>query len=235
MAESDKPKTIPERSETEDKAEEECVAATEVHISEGTPLVLLQVICRSICNRILEFWNLICTYNPDVVIGTESRLSKEINNAEVFRDGYITFRRDRCSRVGGIFICVKNYIGCRQLWTDEDFEMVAVEVKGRNPKFTWEVVGVYRAPNEDVRVIEKLAARTGSTANSTKRSIIGGDLNLPYVDWYGNAGGKSGTQTLINSLVWENAYSQVADGPTRGDALLDFYWSDPKVQSHLAV
>jgi hypothetical protein len=59
MAESDKPKTIPERSETEDKAEEECVAATEGHISEGTPLVLLQKNCRSICNKILEFWNLI--------------------------------------------------------------------------------------------------------------------------------------------------------------------------------
>ena len=42
------------------------------------------------------------------------------------------------------------YIDCRVLWTDEDFEMVAVKVKGRNPKFTWEVVGIYRAPNEDM-------------------------------------------------------------------------------------
>jgi len=39
----------------------------------------------------------------------------------------------------------------------------------------------------------------------------------------GNAGGNSGTQALINSLVWENGYSQVIDGPTRGDALLDIY------------
>jgi hypothetical protein len=57
-----------------------------------------------------------------------------------------------------------------------------VEVKGGNPKFTWEVVGVYRAPNEDMRVIGRLAARTGFPGNSTKRSIIGGDLNLPYAD-----------------------------------------------------
>ena len=79
-------------------------------------------------------------------------------------------------------------------------------------------VGIYRAPNEDMRVIERLAARTGSTGNSTKCSIIGGDLNLPCVDWNGNAGGNSGTQALINSLVWENGYSQVTGGPTRGDA-----------------
>jgi len=28
--------------------------------------------------------------------------------------------------------------------------MIAVEVKGGNPTFSWELVGVYRAPNEDV-------------------------------------------------------------------------------------
>jgi len=47
------------------------------------------------------------------------------------------------------------------LWTDEVFEMIAVEVKGGNPKFAWEVVGVYRVPNEDMRVIEILVVQTG--------------------------------------------------------------------------
>ena len=100
---------------TVDQAEEGFVAATVRHISEGKPLVLLQVNCRSICNKILEFWNLIDTYNPDVVTGTESWLSEEINNAKVFTDDYITFRREGCSRRGGVFICVKNYIDCREL------------------------------------------------------------------------------------------------------------------------
>jgi hypothetical protein len=30
-----------------------------------------------------------------------------------------------------------------ELWVDEDFKMTAVEVKGRDPKFTWEIVGIY--------------------------------------------------------------------------------------------
>ena len=111
---------------------------------------------------------------------------------KVFRDDYITFRRDRCSRGGGVFICVKNYIHCRVVWTDEVFEMIAVEVKGGNPKFACEVVGVYRAPNEDMRVIERLAARAGFPGKSTKRSIIAGDLNF-YAGWNGNAGGCSGS------------------------------------------
>ena len=126
-----------------------------------------------------------------------------------------------------MFIFVKNYIGCRELWTDEDFEMIAVEVKGRDPKFTREIVGIYRDPNEDMRVIERLAARTGYSGNYAKRSIIWGDLNF-LTDWNGNAGGNSGTQALRNSLVWENDYSQVVDSPTRGDTLLDVYLVRPE-------
>jgi len=79
---------------------------------------------------------------------------------------------------------------------------------------------------------------------TTKRGIIGGDL--PYEDWNVNAVGNSGTQALINSLVWENGYSQVIDSPIRGDALLDVYLVRPDssvtssgivqgVSDHLAV
>ena len=99
---------------------------------------------------LLEFWNLVDTHNLDVIIGTESWLREEMNNAEVFRDDYTTFRRDRCTRGGGVFICLKNYIDCRELWADEDFEMIAIEVKSRDQKFAWEVVGIYRTPNDDV-------------------------------------------------------------------------------------
>ena len=50
------------------------------------------------------------------------------------------------------------------LWTDEVFEMIAVEVKGRNPEFGGNVVGVYRAPNEDVRVIQGVTGGTDQTS-----------------------------------------------------------------------
>jgi len=54
------------------------------HRNQGKSLVLLQVNCRSIYNKALEFWNLVDTYNPDI-IGTESWLRQEIGNAEIFR------------------------------------------------------------------------------------------------------------------------------------------------------
>ena len=43
------------QSTAEASAEEEYGAAAEGHITEGKQLVLLQVNCRSICNKILEF------------------------------------------------------------------------------------------------------------------------------------------------------------------------------------
>jgi len=76
------------------------------------------------------------------------------------------------------FICFKNFIPCTELWED-DFEMIAVEVKGMDPKYTWESIGIYRAPDEDMLAIERLATRTLPTRNLTKRSIIGGDANFP--------------------------------------------------------
>jgi hypothetical protein len=109
-----------------------------------------------------------------------------------------------------------------RFWDDSNWS------QRQTPKFSWEVVGVYRAPNEEMRAIERTAARTGFAGNSTKHSIIGGDLNLPYADWNGNAGGNSGTQALTNSLVWENGYCQVIDSPTWGHVLLVVYLVRPE-------
>jgi hypothetical protein len=54
--------------------------------------------------------------------------------------------------------------------------MIAVEVNGRDPKNTWETVGIYKAPNEDMQLLEKLADQTGYMGRTMKHSIIGDDL-----------------------------------------------------------
>jgi hypothetical protein len=53
-------------------------------------------------------------------------------------------------------------------------------------------------------------------------------LKLPFVYWNGNACCNNGTQAFINSLVWENGFTQVIDSPARGDALLDVYLVRPE-------
>jgi hypothetical protein len=144
-------------------------------MTESKTLVLLQLNCRSICNKALHFWNLIDTCNPDV-IGRDSWLSEEINSAEVFRADCTSIRRDRHTRGGGVFICVKNCITCAEQFFGEVCEMIAVEVKCMDPKNTWEIVGVYRPPNGDLRLLEKLADWTRNMGRTMKRRIIGGKL-----------------------------------------------------------
>jgi hypothetical protein len=95
----------------------------------------------------------------------------------------------------------------------EDFEMIVIEVKCRDPKFTWEVVGTYRDPKEDMRVIEILAAQTECLGNSTKRSIIGEYLNLPSAGLNGNVECTSRSQAFVNRFEWKNEYTQVLDSP----------------------
>jgi hypothetical protein len=79
-------------------------------------------------------------------------------------------------------------------------------MKGRDPKIKWEIVGIYRAPNEDMRVLER----------------------LPYADWNRRVDCTSGAQASVNTLVWEHGYTQVVQNPTRGDALLDVYLVRPE-------
>ena len=79
--------------------------------------------------------------------------------------------------------------------------MIAVEVKGTDPKCEWEIIGIYRAPNKDMLAIERLAARTLATRNLTRRSIISGDLNLPQAEWKGDAEKSSRFQAFVSNLI----------------------------------
>jgi len=47
----------------------------------------------------------------------------------------------------------KKLFTCFELWFDEVYEIITVEVKCREPKITWKFVGIYRDPNEDMRLI----------------------------------------------------------------------------------
>jgi hypothetical protein len=113
---------------------------------------------------------------------------------------------------------------------DDNFELTAVEVKEMKPKYMWEITGIYRAPNEDMLAIKRLAACTLPTCNLTKQSItsIGSDFNLLQTVWNGDAEKASRFQALVNNLLWDNGYTQVVSGPTRGDALLDIYLLRPE-------
>jgi hypothetical protein len=85
-------------------AQDEIQTTVPAHKNVGKSLVLLQVHCISIYNKALEFWNLVDTYNPDTIIGTESWLREETGNTEIFRADFTIFRRERHAQGGGVFV-----------------------------------------------------------------------------------------------------------------------------------
>jgi hypothetical protein len=121
-------------------------------------------------------------------------LSEEVSNTKAFRADYTTLKTERHTRGCGVFICVKNYITCAELWVDEVYEMISVEIKGMDPNSTWEILGIYRVPNDDMQLLEKLTDRTGYTGRTTKFSFFRGVLKLPYADCNGNAEKSTGTR-----------------------------------------
>jgi len=110
---------------------------------------------------------------------------------------------------------------------DDEFEILAVEVIGKKQDNKWEIIGIYRPPNDDMGAIDKLIGHISHKCNLTRRSIIGRDLNLPQANWAGDASKDKGFQTLVNNLIWEEGYTQVVSDPTRGNSLLDIFLLKP--------
>jgi hypothetical protein len=55
--------------ETEARTGVPAISTEPAYRSKGKSLAVLQVNCRSIYNKAKEFWNLVDTFNPDVIIG----------------------------------------------------------------------------------------------------------------------------------------------------------------------
>ena len=113
-------------------------------------LKILNLNCQSIVNKVQEFWALVETEKPDIVVGTESWLHPGISDSEVFPPGYTSFRMDRKSgqRGGGVFILVhENFICTEQPEFSSDCELlwVRLQVAGSHPLY----IGAYYKPKED--------------------------------------------------------------------------------------
>ena len=82
----------------------------------------------SITNKRSQLEAFLSTHEIDIIIGTESHLNESILNSEVFPSNYQTFRKDRNSSGGGVFISIQNSIPCIQIEVDVTIEIVWAHV-----------------------------------------------------------------------------------------------------------
>ena len=90
-------------------------------------------------------------------------IEEDISNVQAFSSDFKLSEKIWLRKLVGAFISVKNIIASTEVCEDVDFEMIAIEVKGMDDKYTWHIVGVYIAPNDDMLAIERSTARTLTT------------------------------------------------------------------------
>lgn len=115
------------------------------------PLKVAVINCRSIVNKRAEIANLIDSTHVDVIVGTESWLTPEIQDSEVCPPGYNMFRKDRAQgRGGGVLILIsKDYISSDPgIPVPNDVEMVWAQVQEVGSK-ALNICSFYRPPNKD--------------------------------------------------------------------------------------
>ena len=180
--------------------------------------------CRSIRSetKIREFNMFVREHNPDVIMGTESWLTPDISDSEVFPRDYITYRKDRCGKIGGgVFISVRdNLTSYREDWNSVG-ESEAIWCRIVDKLNRHYLLGCFYDPpdDRDVSLSEFLAVLEDKARTHNSRVIVGGDFNLPDIDWDSmmyKAGGKyrNKCEMLLN-VINTCGLEQMIRTPTR--------------------
>ena len=168
-----------------------------------------------------QFQALIDQHRPDIVLGCESKLGNSISTHSVFPSDFNVFRKDRDEHGGGVFVAVHNSLivsNCPEFDVDCELLWCSLQFTNAKPLF---IASFYRPPNNRKQDLDQLRQSLSKLMTQHRRShpniIIGGDFNLPDINW------ESGTTTNpctsnhqeLLDLLLENSLSQVIREVTR--------------------
>ena len=117
--------------------------------------------------------------DPDVIMGTESKLGQSIGNAEVFPFlGYIIHRKDRKHGGGGVFLAIKDCYPSSSLESPGDSEQVWARVSLKGSKHMY-IGSFYRPPNKTHEPFTHLSdmLQNINECPRDKLKTLGGDFN----------------------------------------------------------
>jgi len=188
---------------------------------------------QSIKNKTPEFWNLVDSTKPDIIIGTESWLTPDVHNSEIFPPQLIgKFHIFRCVREhtlgGGVFIAVSNDYVCTrvpELVTNCEIIWVKLNIVGFKTLY---ICAYYNPIEGDEVSLSNFDMSIRRICNRSASHIwIAGDMNIPGFDWRNNCLKPSCnypelTRKFVDSLSDSNL-TQLITEPTRGASTLDLF------------
>ena len=146
-------------------------------------LTVLVLNCQSVVSKKADLICLVEITNPDIIIASETWLKPSINSSEFLPPNYTAYRKDREDGYGGVLLAHKITLTSHQLHIDSPCEIVACKFEQMiNPLI---VCSVYRPPNSNIEYLDQMCKDLQSITltNSSSTIWIGGDLNLPDINW----------------------------------------------------
>jgi hypothetical protein len=140
--------------------------------------------CRGILFKIDELVNFMISDNIDIVLLTETLLTKKIN---IRKYGLTFYRLDRPSNGGGVAIVIRDNIAHRkfEIPITNSLEVVAIEIKIRNCLHI--IASAYKPPNIKLNLTD-----INNIMSLGNNVIIAGDLNCKDQMWYCKRGNRDG-------------------------------------------
>ncbi|VDI46163.1 Hypothetical predicted protein [Mytilus galloprovincialis] len=202
------------------------------NINRQNSLRVLQINFRSCKNKVPQIENLLTSSKPDIIIGNETWLNKDVLSSEIFPNTLFedVFRNDRVGKEGGgVLIAIKKGIICQEVYKSKNVELIAAQINITDTK-SLIIISAYRPPNKnDLDYLKQMIIEINELKLKFKNSTfwLGGDFNLPDIKWpEQNISGSMYTKELneafidmLNNLGIE----QMVDFPTRKDNILDLF------------
>ena len=162
-----------------------------LNIRESSDLRLIILNFRSIINKRAAFHHTLSTYDPDIVIGTETWLTPDIHDSEVFPTdspyNMTLHRKDRQDgNHGGVLIATKPGLvatPANELNVNSEIIWIKLQIQGCRSLF---VGSFYRPPNSNVEYLQTLDESL-SKIDPSKNIWLAGDFNLPDINWTAQA------------------------------------------------
>jgi hypothetical protein len=202
-------------------------AAKETNKTRRKSLRILNVNCQSLVAKKIPFNHMVNRMEPDVIIGTESWLHKDIADNDCLPTSeYSVERRDREGDPhGGVFIATKrDLIMEREYELEADCELLWCEINLVGTKTIH--IGAYYRPHEkdeeSLAELEKSLQRLGS---NTDNVLLAGDFNFPSWDWKSKTLKPNCNYPTLHyrfgNILDDHSLTQVVEEPTRDKNTLD--------------
>ena len=177
------------------------------------------------------FWALLEQADPDIVLASETWLYQSIAEREVLPDNYcFVSRRDRPNSThGGVAIIAKRDIEATEVVNSANSEFIAASFNTTSMKKPIIIGCLYRPTDDSTQYSQDISREMHQLFEKyrTNPIWIGGDANLPDIDWSTDTIKGHQYPIPINQQFLDTfndiGVEQVVDFPTRNNNLLDIF------------